>query len=160
MEANIIRFFILFAFYILGAYATTDILRLLKGSTTPVNAKDCYCPVCGCRILIWDQVPIFAYLKNKGKCRNCHSQIPFSDLFFEIFIFLGCSILTIACGFSWSGLGLSIAFYEGTKLYYLIRKGARENRFLPNLVRSLFNNVVWFLLLAFLFGLLKQVLPV
>ena len=40
MEINIICFFILFAFYVLGAYATTDILRLLKGNTTSVNAKE------------------------------------------------------------------------------------------------------------------------
>lgn len=157
MEINIICFFILFAFYVLGAYATTDILRLLKGSTTSVNAKDCYCPICGYRIPLYDQIPILAYMKNRGKCRNCHSQIPFSDLFLEIFIFLGCSIITAACSFSWIGFGLSIAFYESTKLFYIIRKGAREDHFLSNLLKSLLNNLVWFVLLACLFLILKLV---
>ena len=157
MESYLIRFFVLFAYYILGAYATTDILRLLKGNTTSVNAKDCYCPICGYKIPLSDQIPVFSYLKSKGKCQNCHSQIPFSDLFLEIFIFLGCSILTVSRGYSLIVFGLSIAFYEGTKLLYLIRKGVREDHFLSNLLKSLCNNLAWFLLLGFLFWLLQLV---
>ncbi len=68
MKTALVYFSIYFAFYILGAYATTDILRLLKGSTLYVNARDCYCPICHNRILLKDQIPLFSYLKNKGKC--------------------------------------------------------------------------------------------
>ena len=66
MKIFLLRFFILFAYYILGAFATTDIPRLMKGSTTPINAKDCYCPVCGYRIPLPSQLPVFSYIKNKA----------------------------------------------------------------------------------------------
>ena len=39
MKTALVYFSIYFAFYILGAYATTDILRLLKGSTLYVNER-------------------------------------------------------------------------------------------------------------------------
>lgn len=146
-------FAILFAYYILGAYATTDILRLLRGSTVSVNAPDCYCPRCNTRILLRDQLPIFSYFKNHGSCRNCKSHIPISDLFLEIFLFIGLSGITIISRFSWIGFFLCILFYETTKLTFLLRFGKRKNQFGKNLVISLLNNLFLFTILAFFFAL-------
>lgn len=67
MQALIVHFFIIFAFYILSAYATTDILRLLKGSTLPANSAHCYCPNCNSKIALKDQIPILSYFLNHGK---------------------------------------------------------------------------------------------
>lgn len=153
MNTFIIRFFILFAFYVLGAYATTDIPRLLRGSTTAIHAVHCYCPVCGYQIRLTDQIPIISYLKNKGRCLGCHTQIPFSDIFLEIYIFAGCTVITILSSFTLPGILFCILFFEGTKLFYLVRKGPREKEFIPNLLRSLWNNLIYFLLLSVLFGL-------
>ena len=58
MEQLILRIGICFTFYILGAYATTDILRLLKGSAVSVTAPDCYCPICHNKIALKEQLPI------------------------------------------------------------------------------------------------------
>ena len=157
MELFIIRFFILFAFYILGAYATTDITRLLKGSQTPINASDCYCPICGYKIPLSNQFPIISYIKNKGKCSHCHSLIPFSDIFLEIFIFTGCSFISIITSFSWTSYFLCLTFFEVTKAIYILQKGPREDKFLYHLFRSFCNNLLFFLLLAILFGLYRLI---
>ena len=153
MENYIIYSAICFCFYILGAYATTDILRLLKGSTVSINAPDCYCPICNHKILLRDQLPIFAYIRNHGACRNCKSKIPFSDLFLEIFLFIALSTLTILLHFSWTAYFLCISVYEGTKLFFLLRFWKRETAFLKNLAVSLFNNLFLFGFIGILFAL-------
>lgn len=65
MQEYLLYFSLYFVFYIMGAYATTDILRLLKGSTVKVNAPDCYCPICHNKIALRDQLPIISYIKNE-----------------------------------------------------------------------------------------------
>ena len=151
MEQIIVRIAICFTFYIMGAYATTDILRLLKGSTVSVTAPDCYCPICNNKIALTDQLPIISYIRNCGKCRHCKSTIPFFDLFLEIFLFVLLSAVSILLNFSWLAYGLCVFIYELTKLVLLITHGKRENDFEKNLLRSLGNNVLLFLLIGFLF---------
>lgn len=153
MKAIIVHTAIFFFYYILGAYATTDILRLLRGAVLPVNTPDCHCPVCHCRIALRDQLPVFAYLKNRGTCRSCNSKIPLTDLFLEIFLFATLSAITVVFDFSWICFGLSIVFYETVKLFFLFRFGKRENAFLKNLALSLLNNVFLFTILAFFYAL-------
>lgn len=153
MRTIAVHFAIFFTYYILGAYATTDILRLLRGTTTEVNNSYCYCPICHKRISLWDQIPIFSYLKNHGACKNCGSRIPLSDLFLEIFLFILLSGITIISRFNWIGFGLCVAAYELTKLLFLIRFGKRESSFGKNLAISLGNNLFLFCCLAFFFAL-------
>lgn len=153
MHAFILHFAICLTFYILGAYATTDILRLLKGCDTPIAAPDCYCPICDHKIRLRDQMPIFSYFKNHGACPNCKSKIPVSNLFLEIFLFVTCSLVSVLLRFSWHAFFVCIALYEGTKLVALLFYGHRETAFTVNLLLSLRNNLMLFLLLAFLFFL-------
>lgn len=153
MKTALVYFSIYFAFYILGAYATTDILRLLKGSTLSVNARDCYCPICHNRILLKDQIPLFSYLKNKGKCRHCGSKIPLSDLFLEFFLFFTLSVTATVFHFSWTGYFLCLIIYEGTKFLFLLLFKKREIAFGKNLAISLLHNIILFALLAFLFAI-------
>jgi leader peptidase (prepilin peptidase)/N-methyltransferase len=153
MKILLVYFAIFFTFYILGAYSTTDILRLLKGATLPVNAPICCCPICNKTIALRDQLPIFSYLKNHGLCKNCGSRIPLSDLFLEIFLFLLLSVIAITFRYSWIGYGLCIFSYELTKIVFLIRFQKRENAFLKNLAVSLLNNICLFGILAFFFSL-------
>lgn len=156
MEQLILRMAICFTFYILGAYATTDILRLLKGSTVSVTAPDCYCPICNNKIALTDQFPIISYIRNHGKCRHCKSTIPFFDLFLEVFLFVLLSAVSILLNFSWLAYGLCVLIYELTKIVLLITHGKREQDFCKNLLRSLGNNVLLFLLIAFLFLLAQM----
>ena len=157
MESLFIRFVICFTFYIIGAYATTDILRLLKGSVVSINAPDCYCPICRNKIALKDQLPIFAYIKNHGSCFHCKSPIPISDLFLEVFLFVSLSVISFLFHFSWTAYFLCVLFYLCTKMIFLLVYGQREYDFLKNLLLSFFNNIVIFSLLAFLF-LIAQII--
>ena len=155
MQVFIVQFFIFFIFYILSAYATTDILRLLKGSTLPVNSAYCYCPNCNNKIALKDQIPILSYFLNHGKCKSCGCKIPPNDLFLEVFFFLSFSSITLLFHFRWSAYFLCVALYEVVKCIFLFLHGKRENEFGKNLVRSLLNNLLLFLFLAFPFALLS-----
>lgn len=156
MKTIFIHLTIYFSFYIIGAYATTDILRLLKGSTLSVNATDCYCPICHKKITLKNQIPIFSYLKNRGVCYYCNSPIPIFDLFLELFLFITLSGISLILNFSWTAYILCIAFYETTKIFFLFFYGHREKDFGKNLFLSLRNNIVLFSLIAFLF-LISQI---
>ncbi len=148
---------IIFAFYILSAYATTDILRLLKGSTVPVYAPDCYCDACKNKIRLIDQVPIFAYLFNRGKCHYCKCKIPPYDFLFEVFFLIALTGTNMILRFSYVGFIATVAEYELTKLIFILIKGKREESFGKNLLISLFTNVFVFLLVGALYVMLAIV---
>ncbi|MCD7836422.1 MAG: prepilin peptidase [Lachnospiraceae bacterium] len=151
MQIMIIHAAIYFAFYIMGAYATTDILRLLKGSIISVNDKECYCPVCHNRISLKEQIPIAAFIINRGRCRYCRSRIPVSNLFFEFFLFEAMSFTAKALNFSILSYVCCMAIYEGTKFVCLIIFGKREQEFVKNLICSVCNNFIIFIFLFCLF---------
>lgn len=139
------------AYYVLGAYATTDILRLLKGSTIPVWCKDCYCPICEHKLRLTDQFPIISYLLSKGKCRYCATPIPLSNLIPELLFFTGFSLLNILTCFQWKSYLLSVATYEVLKILAIVWYGPREDHFTKNLFISLLQNIIIFSILAFFF---------
>lgn len=159
MEQRIIHSMIIFIYYIIGAYATTDIVRLLKGCSTPINASECFCPVCHKKIALKDQLPIISYVLNHGACSNCGSAIPFSDIFLEIFLFSTMSVITLLLNFSWFSFFASILVYETTKLLCLFFWGRREHDFIRNLLSSIGNNVLLFALTSVLFLLSHVILP-
>lgn len=151
MKTFVIHIIIYFTFYIIGAYATTDILRLLKNCAVSVNTPHCYCPICHKKIALKDQLPIISYIKNNGQCRNCKSHIPISDLFLEFFLFFTLSCIATLWNFSWLAYLLCLLWYEGTKIAFLIIYGHRQESFYKNLLVSLGNNAVIFLMVAILF---------
>lgn len=155
MKFLIVRFSILFIFYVLSAYATTDILRLLKGSALPVNSVSCYCPNCNNKIALKDQIPILSYIFNHGRCKACGCKIPPNDLFLEVFFFLSFSSVNLLFHFKWIAYFLCIAFYEVVKCLFLFRYGKREYEFMKNLTHSLINNFFLFLFLAFPYALIS-----
>jgi prepilin signal peptidase PulO-like enzyme (type II secretory pathway) len=148
---------IIFAFYILSAYATTDILRLLKGSSTPVYAPDCFCDNCKNKIRLIDQVPIFAYLFNRGRCHHCKCKIPAFDILFEVLILVTLTVTNVFLRFGWIGFAATVAEYEIIKLVFLLIKGKREEAFAKNLLISLLTNILVFLLVGILYGMLAVV---
>ena len=155
MQIFIVHFFIFLTYYILAAYATTDILRLLKGSTLPVSSTSCYCPNCNQKISLRDQIPVFSYVINKGRCQNCGCKIPPNDLFLEIFFFLAFSAITVLFHFRWTAYFLCVVLYEAVKCIFIMIHGKREKDFSRNLLCSLRNNLLLFLFLAFPFALLS-----
>lgn len=151
MRLFVIHAAICLTYYILGAYATTDILRLLKGCSTPVNASSCYCPVCHRKLSLGSQIPVFSYIKNHGACRHCKSPIPVTDLFLEIFLFTLLTGISCILHFDWAAFCLCVISYEITKAVFILRFGKRENGFLKNLLISLSLNAMLFAFLALLF---------
>lgn len=145
------RLAIILSYFVLGAYSTTDIIRLLKGSTTPMMTADCYCPVCNSKIRLIDQVPTIAYLLNHGRCRSCKTRIPKNDFILEIIVYSGCIILAVVLNFSWISFFLMIVYYETVKILFLIKNGVREKDFIKNLVISLSSNLILFVLIFALF---------
>lgn len=146
---------ILFSNYILGAFATTDILRLLKGSSLPVWEGACFCPICNKKLSLIEQLPILSYLFQKGRCKHCKTKIPFENFLFEIAFFLLFGAITLLSRFSFSGFFLTVFSYEAMKVFFILRFGKRENDFLKNLLFSLFQNLILFGLISF-FYLLKN----
>lgn len=153
MPQHVIHAAIFLAFYIVGAFSTTDILRLLKGSTVSVSCPDCFCPACGSRLPLHDQIPVFSYLLNRGSCRFCGSKIPISELFSELTVFFTLSAISILSGFSYGGLFLCFLFYQIIKFIYLLKVGPRKDHFIRNLFFSLLHDIMLFGLLFFLFFL-------
>ena len=157
MSNLIINIFICFDYYILGAYATTDILRLTKGNSISINEKGCYCPICHTKLKLFRQIPIFSFLVSKGTCINCKEKIPRIELFLEIFIFIIMSLITVLSHFSWYGYAICFLVYQLIKIAIICIKGIRTDRFALYLLMSFLHNIIIWLLIAFLF-FLKQIL--
>lgn len=153
MQQSIIYFAIIISFYVIGAYATTDILRLLKGKTLPVFSSSCFCPYCNKKISLKNQIPIFSYIKCKGKCKTCGIQIPKADLVLEIFLFVSLTLVTGMFHFQYISYVICIIIYEGLKVICLIVFGVRQNDFMKNLILSFLNNILIWGLVFILFVL-------
>lgn len=158
MNQIIVYAAIYICFIFIGAYATTDIIRLLRNSTTPVYAASCSCPVCGTRLPVYNQIPVISYAVNRGRCRYCSSPIPISNLFYEIIIGTGCSLIATIGSMSWNSYWICIAFYEAVKIVSLIISGPRHDRFLHNFVISLLLNALIFAFVGVIFGISHIVL--
>ena len=152
----LIEITIIFCFYILGAYATTDILRLLKGGKDTehtVSGRGCYCPICGVEIKLYEQIPIFAYLVKKGRCKKCGSKIPAANFYLELGVFAYMTTVCVLAKFSLQSFVVCILAYEALKAVMILHYGKRETAFGKNLMKSLWLNLWIFLLIAFLFFL-------
>ena len=146
----VIKLAIILCYYIFSATPTTDILRLLKGATTPINTRHSYCDACKHVIPHWEQLPVISYLLHKGKCRYCDTRIPVQSVFLEGFTFAMMGGITAAFQFRLIGVALSFLGYELLKAAFLLRYGVREKAFGRELAVSLAFNVATFILIAFI----------
>lgn len=142
---------VIFSFYILGAFATTDILRLTKESTIPVCEGRSFCPSCGHSLRLRDQIPIFSYLIHRGRCSYCSAKIPAGNFVLELLIFLFGSITALYTHFQWNGFFIMLFFYEGLKIFVIAKLGKCTVHFLRNLLFSSLQDLVIFGLIAFFF---------
>ena len=142
-------------FYVICGYATTDILRLLKGSNTNLWESNCFCPICNHKISFFKQIPILSYLIFHGKCSKCGSKIPKIELFTECFIFISLSVLSTLLHFSWYSYFLSFFLYEVIKLFFVLFYGIRETAVIKNLLFSfVYNLVLWFFVVSISYSLI------
>ena len=149
----IVRFAIILVYYCIGAYGTTDIIRLKEEAQVSVSDKEAYCPSCGHKLALHEQIPIFAYIVHKGKCRYCHVPIPPEHEVIEVLIFVMMSVITLISGFSWTGCFLCILFYEGLKILYLCKYGRKKTDFVIELVRSIRSNIIIFALYILIYSM-------
>jgi len=153
MTKHILHLILIIIYFILGAYATTDVSRLLKGAVTSIYDPNCYCPSCGTKIPLRSQIPVISYLINRGKCSYCHHKITRTDILPEILLPLGFLSFSYILHFSFYAYLVCIGLFEGYKFLCLVYYGARTSGFLKNLVFSLLMNSLLFLLLGFFFFL-------
>lgn len=71
----------------LGSVANAIIDRLPRNESWCEGRSKC--DVCRHTLNFWDLIPIVSYLSLGGKCRYCHSPIPFRNLMVEIFLGVG-----------------------------------------------------------------------
>ena len=156
MKEILVKICICFSYFMVSGLATTNILRLLKGSTLHVYSSKCVCPNCGMKIGVLNQTPIISYIVNRGKWKKCKNPIPKNALFLEILLFIGMSIVTIVFQFSHLGVLFSFCFYELVKIGYIIWYGRREESFLCQYLLSFLSIFATFGIVEFM-ALLLQV---
>ncbi len=141
---TIIKISIIISYCIIGAYATTDITRLLKGSTKSVVASGCYCGFCDHKLIPSDQIPLLSYIFRKRKCPYCNTDIPVSEFIFEATFLVLPVTVCYFINFSFTAFLINLALYEIIKFIMIVIKGHRESEFSSNLIKSLLINCVVF----------------
>ncbi len=144
----IIAAFFLIYFHISGL-ATTNIIRLTAGSTTPILASKCYCDSCGAVIPPHLQLPIVSYISCKGKCRSCGVQIPLFPLLLELTILLGMFIITILLKCTFLAVSLSFLFYEIVRIVTIIFSGKRFVEFAKQYLIAVLSMIPFYILTLF-----------
>ncbi|MFP3153711.1 prepilin peptidase [Lachnospiraceae bacterium ZAX-1] len=136
--------FVVFMAYIIGGYSTADILRLTKGIVPKQLDGLCRCPNCRYIIHGKHQIPIFSYILNKGKCRNCDEPIPRISFFLELCI--PCSIILASGILRFSPFVVVVGFfaYQLIKVVSIILLGKQENNFIKRAILSLLSNTLFF----------------
>lgn len=150
MQTKIAFAAILLSYYCISSMATTNILRLLKGSITKQNDIHCYCDRCGHIIPVYHQFPFLSYFVSKGKCRYCGSKIPFNNTVLEISVFGTMSLITLLFNFRISGIIMSFIAYEIIRLIMILRLGHRKDHFIKEYIIAVAYMLVAFLLVLFM----------
>ncbi len=116
-----------------GSFLNVVVYRLPRGMTLLGHSR---CPVCGHAIAFFDNLPVFAWLLLRGRCRNCQGRIspryPVVEfLAGATFVLLGVAIVALAAatlphvdlprypGFAWQLFDPQpelIGFYAGLVL--------------------------------------------
>lgn len=73
---------------VIGCFLNTLVYRL-SADNKAVITEDCYCPVCGHTLALWEQIPVFGYLFLRGACRYCKAPI---DVHYPL-VEGGCAVL-------------------------------------------------------------------
>ncbi len=146
----LVKIGIIICYYHLSALATTDTLRLVKGSNVSVFAKDCYCDKCGHKIALIYQIPIISYLITGGKCPYCSIKFDKTNFFLELILLCYYSSVSLLLNFSILSVLVNFVSYELFKIIYLIIKKRKQNNFYKEYILSFLSNIFVFSLVAFL----------
>jgi len=90
----------------LGSFLNVCIYRIPLGKS--IFFPNSFCPKCGTKIRIYDNIPLFSYIILKGRCRNCKQKI---SLQYPLVEFITSSLLILAYlrfGLTWGFLARGI----------------------------------------------------
>lgn len=138
-----------FVCFHISGLATTNILRLTKGSSSPILASNCYCDSCGARIPPLLQLPIVSYIVCKGKCRSCGAQIPVFPLVLELTILSGMFAITILLKCTFMAVSLSFLFYEMVRIVTVVLLGKRSEQFAKQYLIAVLSMLPFYILTLF-----------
>ena len=150
MIEHLIIYIALFLIYFhIGGLATTNIIRLTKGNSSPVLASKCICDNCGSKIPPLLQLPVISFIICKGKCKNCKIKIPLYPLILELATMLGMFLISIAFKLSILGITISFIYYEILRLLVVCIKGKRDSYFAKNYIIAILSIIPFYLLTLF-----------
>lgn len=145
-----------FVYFHISGLATTNILRLTAGCTTPILDSKCYCDSCHATIPAHLQLPIVSYIFCKGKCKSCGVQIPIFPLLLELTVLIGMFSITVFLGCTFFAVSSSFLFYELVRVAIIIIKGKRSSRFGKQYIIAVFAMIPFYVMTIFV-SLLYQI---
>ena len=131
------QYFVITAFFVLGAilgsFASAIIHRIKNNQswivTNEGGAARSNCPQCNHNLSIFDLIPIFSWLLNKGRCRYCKEEISYLYIILEF----ACAALSISvyfvCGLSFETAFLVLLlpfFISQIALLFLVRRLSKQ----------------------------------
>ena len=153
---SILYISIILASYIISAYATTDISRLVSDTKQKYFTLDCYCPNCSHKLSAIDQIPVFSFYINHGKCKYCKTQIPLLDHMLEVGLFLFFTFSNILFKFSLTAFTIQVLCYEVIKIF-IVPFYKKQLPAISHIFTSLVLNILIFGIYSFMFILLKLI---
>ena len=138
-----------FVYFHISGLATTNILRLTLGCSTPIMESKCYCDSCRATIPAHLQLPIVSYIFCKGKCKSCGAQIPIFPLLLELTVLIGMFSITVFLGCTFLAVSFSFLFYEFVRLAIIILKGKRSSQFGKQYIIAILAMIPFYLLTLF-----------
>ena len=138
-----------FVYFHISGLATTNILRLTEGSTSPILESNCYCDSCGAKIPPLLQLPIISYIVCKGKCRSCGAQIAVFPLLLELTILSGMFVITILMKCTFWAVSLSFLFYEIVRFMTVVFLGKRIEEFAKQYLIAVLSMLPFYILTLF-----------
>lgn len=138
-----------FIYFHVSGLATTNILRLTAGSTTPVLTSNCYCDSCGATIPPLLQLPLISYIVCKGRCRSCGAQIPVFPLLLELTILSGMFVVTILMKCTFLAVSASFLFYEVVRFLTVVLLGRRAEEFVKQYLIAVLLMLPFYILTLF-----------
>jgi len=95
--------------FIIGSFLNVIIYRIPRGES--IVFPPSHCPFCQHRLGFWDLLPVFSYLRLKGRCRYCRNRISLRYPLVELLAGVMTFIWWRRIGLSADGISLLILTY-------------------------------------------------
>jgi leader peptidase (prepilin peptidase)/N-methyltransferase len=108
-EAEIVMDVIIVLIYglVLGSFYNVVALRGLEGESLGGRSR---CPGCGTTLRVWNLVPVFSYVAQRGKCSNCDKHISKLYPIMETIVGISFAMAYTYHGLSWEFLVAVLMF--------------------------------------------------